>query len=97
MVSQKTPHNYINDHTVKMTTSAVHMQPFGGYYPVQNHADNCQQMNAYMNWLLGGEKCNIQFHGKINLGQVICPQFKGCPLFERSAIRDFTVYSYTHM
>ena len=32
------------------------------------------------------------FYGKINQGQVICPLYRGCPLFGLSVIRCFTVY-----
>ena len=31
------------------------------------------------------------FYGKINRDQVSRPLYRGCPLFEGSVIRDFTV------
>ena len=34
----------------------------------------------------------LVFYGKINQGQVICPLYRGCPLFGMSVIRRFTVY-----
>ena len=34
------------------------------------------------------------FYGKINRGQVICPLYRGCPLFGGSVIRGFTVVLY---
>ena len=34
---------------------------------------------------------NVIVYGKINRGQVICPLYRGCPLFGGSIIRGFTV------
>ena len=44
--------------------------------------------------LRGVPSRRFEFYGKINRGQVICPLYRGCPLFGGSVIRGFTVFSF---